>query len=135
MSEKDLEARVDRLLSLDRYSNVKKENNKIEGFRREALAVEAAQEADGPDTGNEHAEAMNRIGGELRSAGRGRELLFLLDDPSAIVRLWAAAHTLDVDPTKSKRVLKALAREQGFAAFQAEFVLEKWEAGDLEFLS
>ena len=127
MSEKDLEARVDRLLSLDRYSNVKKENNKIEGFRREALAVEAAQEADGPDTGNEHAEAMNRIGGEL--------LLFLLDDPSAIVRLWAAAHTLDVDPTKSKRVLKALAREQGFAAFQAEFVLEKWEAGDLEFLS
>jgi hypothetical protein len=109
--------------------------NELETFRREALAVEAAMESDeSDDPGNEHAEAMNRIAARLRAAGRIQELLFLLNDASTYVRLWAAAHTIDVDTARAKSVLQAIAQGMGAAAFQAEFVLDRWEAGELESL-
>jgi len=58
-----------------------------------------------------------------------------LDDENPTVRLWAAAHTLDLDTPKTLRVLRALEKGMGYTAVHAELLLVRWAQGDVEFPS
>jgi len=60
-------------------------------------------------------------------------LLELLDDDIASVRLWAAAHCLELNEARAKSVLAAMARERGPSRFDASMVLQEWCDGKLRF--
>lgn len=51
-------------------------------------------------------------------------LLILLNHEDKSVRLWAAAHTLRIDPVKALAIIKALRSEPGHIGFNAQMLLE-----------
>ena len=62
-----------------------------------------------------------------------RALLPICLHPDPWVRLWAAAHTLEFEPSDGVPVLESLAKEPGFAGMTPRMTLEAWRDGDLEF--
>ena len=66
-----------------------------------------------------------------------RGAAFLVSATRAVdanVRCWAAAHLLPLDEVTAIDVLEALeSSERPFVAINAQFVLQEWKAGRLEF--
>jgi hypothetical protein len=54
----------------------------------------------------------------------------LLSNEDPWVRLWAASHTLPLDPDLAVPVLEALSHEAGFLGFDARMTLQTWQKGD-----
>lgn len=94
-------------------------------------------EGKSPRTVNKAADEIASVYRELRALGADAvaRLLPLFDDPSASVRCWAAAHTLDYVPERATNVLEAMAVEGPTPAIRidAEMTLRMWRAGRLRF--
>jgi hypothetical protein len=61
------------------------------------------------------------------------KLLCLLKHEEAYVRLWAAAHTLQVNPNAAKKTLNQLTKLPGFIGFTARMTIDEWEKGKLRY--
>lgn len=70
---------------------------------------------------------------ELRGRGLQSVVIRLLRDPDRSVRLWAAAHTLELNADLAVPVLTALAEGQDVISFEAAVTLRQWRKGELRF--
>ena len=88
-----------------------------------------------PDAGNEQAAVIEGVYHELRARGRDAQLqlLDLLSNSNASVRLWAGSHALEFAPEQGKPVLEELLDHDGFIGITAEITLEVWRQGTLRF--
>jgi hypothetical protein len=95
---------------------------------------EATERAD-HHVANEMADLVAEIYAELRSRGSDaqRELLGLLADEAASVRLWAATHALEFAPEDGEPVLRSLVSMGRLLGFTADMTLTEWRAGRLTF--
>lgn len=63
-----------------------------------------------------------------------KALLDLFSDENVWVRLWAAAHSLEIDETKAKKNLRHLAdAEIPIVSMNARYTLQEWDNGSLKF--
>ncbi|MCY2959514.1 MAG: hypothetical protein NTY35_05050 [Planctomycetota bacterium] len=100
-------------------------------FRRHALG-HAAASWDGDSRGaDRHHRRLIEALLALRDHGiEGQSaLLRLLEDEEGAVRGWAAAHSLELDETRSTRILEEVANDPRLVGIEASAVLEEWRAG------
>lgn len=62
-----------------------------------------------------------------------KALLKLMDHPSPHVQVWAATHSLLIDPDQALIKLHELSKLPGMLGFGAGIVIKEWEKGTLKF--
>jgi len=84
-------------------------------------------------TTNKHHDELLKILDELLNLGdEGNKLLLsLLQHENESVSLWAASHTLKIDEKQAKEKLKEIMKSDSFFNFDAEMILQEWDAGNL----
>ncbi|HEX5399144.1 MAG TPA: hypothetical protein VFY06_08860 [Verrucomicrobiae bacterium] len=71
---------------------------------------------------------------QLRECSDGKVgIVALMADENPHVKCWAAAHSLAWEPDKARAVLEELRDFRGACSFDAEMVLEQFDAGKLTF--
>jgi hypothetical protein len=85
--------------------------------------------------GNPAADRIAAIYRELRKRGRDHQqmLLALLTSSDPGVRLWAASHALEFEPSQGEAVLGDFLTTEGILAFDARVTLDEWRKGTLRF--
>lgn len=97
-------------------------------YRRHALG-HAAASWDGDSGGSDrHHRRIVEALLELRAHGADGErvLLVLLEDDEVSVRAWAASHALEIDASRSIRVLEEVSNDPRLVGFDARAVLREW---------
>lgn len=104
-------------------------------YTRAAAEHGKATRAGDYETANRQYEIIAGVCRALRTRGPDaqQELLTLLDDDDADVRLWAATHALEFAPIQGESVLEEIGRSGGTAAFSAEMTLKEWRKSTLQF--
>lgn len=104
----------------------------VTAFAENVLAQAEAIARCDPKAGNRFARKYVRAWDALRAQGdQGRDALAqLFGHESPDVRSMAAAFLLKHRTEEAKKVLLAVARGKGLAAFGASQALERWEEGD-----
>ena len=89
------------------------------------------------DTANQNqaADQIHECYKRLRETDDGKAgIISLMSDPSAHVRAWAAAHSLQWVPDQARGVLESLCEDNVFPySFDAKMTLEEFENGRLMF--
>jgi hypothetical protein len=104
-------------------------------YAQAASEHEEAQVRRDYQAGNPPADRIASIYRELRNRGREHQqrLLSLLTSNDPGVRLWAASHALEFEPSKGETVLGAFLTTEGILAFCARITLDEWRKGALRF--
>jgi HEAT repeat protein len=86
------------------------------------------------ETNRQH-DVIAAIYRELKSRGEEHvmQLKELINDRDDAVRLWAAAHTLDLCQDVSEKVLEEIGRSKGLIPLSARTTLREWRKGTLKF--
>jgi len=103
----------------------------VQQFAENVEAQTDAMHRGDAKAGNKHAKRYIRAFESLRALGdEGRDaLVALMSEGRADVRLMAAAFLLRHRHDEASRVLKELARGEGFVAFSATEALKRWDEG------
>jgi hypothetical protein len=103
-----------------------------------ALYVESAQGyIDAVDGGkarraNRHHGVAGRVFREVKRRGAEKEILMLLSHARPAVRLWAAVHSLGIDPDSARQVLEELSSDPTPAiGLYADLALDMFHKGKL----
>src|SRR5664279_1075401 len=104
----------------------------IRRFAITAQAHQAALEDMDEDRAKAHARVISGLFAAItREGDAGREaLLALLDSESQVVAGMAAVFSLRYNPSRSIRVLRQLADQEGLLGFRASVAIERWENGE-----
>ncbi len=86
-------------------------------------------------TGNQQYTIISKIYHQLKNDPEVGllPLVKLLNHSNDYVRLWAAAHTLSINPEKAEKVLMELSDKKPFWGFNAKMTLQEWKKGSLNF--
>ncbi len=98
-------------------------------------AADRADDVSDSDRQNKAADQVNTCYKKLKATEEGKSgLMELMSDPSPHVRGWAAAHSLQWNPSTAREVLERLRNDNVFPySFDAEMTLEEFDKGRLSF--